>query len=238
MASDRLKTLLVIPTYQESDNIGALLDALPKREDLEILVVDDDSPDGTSRIVEEKAQRDGRIRLLLRKEERGRGLAGRAGYLEGLESGAEAVMEMDADFSHDPRHVDEIMEALKEHDVVLGSRFVKGGCDRRSFSRRLVTRLAGGYIRLVLGVRAKDPTSGFRGFRRRVLEAISPETLQAKDPFIVTEVLYRVKEKKFPIHEVPIVFTDRTKGETKLNWKILGRNLKNVLKLRLNGNIL
>jgi dolichol-phosphate mannosyltransferase len=236
--SHPLKAMVMIPTYQERDNIGRLLEALPRRPDIEIVVVDDSSPDGTWRVVEERAKSDPRIRLLKRETDRGRGTAGRAGYLYCLTHGADLILEMDADFSHDPGTVEAIVDALKEHPVVLGSRFVKGGVDARPFSRKIITRLAGAYIRLFLGVRAKDPTSGFRGFQRRVMEAIAPERLEARDPFIVTEVLYRIRQKGFPIHEIPIRFEDRKKGETKLRSKILFKNLLNVLMLRLGRKLL
>ncbi|HHI68332.1 MAG TPA: glycosyltransferase, partial [Planctomycetes bacterium] len=169
-----VKVAVTVPTYNEAENIGDLLDALLSLpvEGLHVLVVDDDSPDGTWRIVEERARRDDRIHLLHRKENRGRGLAGKAGFLEALRMGADVVVEMDADFSHHPSHVPDHLRALEGGaDVVLGSRAVPGGADLgRPWWRRAVTRAANAYIRLVLGVRVRDCNSGFRCFTREALE--------------------------------------------------------------------
>ncbi len=231
-----VKVVVTVPTYNEAENIGDLLDALLSLpvDGLHVLVVDDDSPDGTWRIVEERAGRDDRIHLLHRRENRGRGLAGKAGFLEALRMGAEVVVEMDADFSHHPSHVPDLLRALEGGaDVVLGSRAVPGGADLgRPWWRRAVTRAANAYIRLVLGVRVRDCNSGFRCFRREALERARVEELEAKGPDIVQELLFRCHRAGLKIVEVPIRFTERERGDSTLNFRILLRGYFAVLRLK------
>lgn len=221
------KVIVMIPTYNEAENIGALLDRIPAG--IEVVVVDDNSPDGTWRLVLDKARVNNRVHLLHRTKDRGRGRAGIAGFRYALENGADYVIEMDGDFSHDPRFLPDIINAAKDADVVLGSR----QADYRGRLRRFMTKLAGLYIRTILGIHVKDPTSGYRCFKRGILEDINLDTLKADDPFIVTEVLYRCHRKGARISEVPIVFRDREKGVSKLGIRILISNLWKVLMLRL-----
>lgn len=218
---------MIIPTYNEADNIGPLLDEISP--DLEVVVVDDNSPDGTWQIVQEKAKANTHIHLLHRTTDRGRGKAGIAGFRYALDKGADYIIEMDGDFSHHPRFIPDLINAMNDADVVLGSRQV----DYRGAMRRFVTKLAGLYIRSILGMHVKDPTSGFRCFKRDILEDIGLDTLKADDPFIVTEVLYRCHKENARIKEVPIVFRDREKGVSKLGIKVLISNLWKVLRLRL-----
>lgn len=230
-----MKTVIVIPTYNERENISKLVDRINSLglEDFEIVVVDDDSPDGTWQVVEDKMRENPHLHLLRRLEERGRGLAGVAGFKYALERGAGRVVEMDGDFSHDPSYIPEFLKAIEESDVILGSRFVgSGGVEGRGLRRRLVSRVAGAYIRLVLGFSVKDPTSGFRCFRKKVLEEIDLSTLNAKGPFIVTEILFRCHRRGFRISEIPIVFRERLHGQSKLGFGVLLGNLFGVLKLR------
>lgn len=228
------KVIVIIPTYNEADNIGSLLDEiLAVAPDSEVVVVDDDSPDGTWQIVLDRSKNDNRIHLLHRKEGRGRGMAGIAGFRYALAHGADYIIEMDGDFSHEPDFIPDLIDGVKDADLVLGSRYVKGGRDCRRFTRRFISRLAGLYIRFISGIHVKDPTSGYRCFKREILEDINIDTLKAKDPFIVTEVLYRCHKERAWLKEVPIVFKDREKGVSKLGLKILLLNLWKVLKLRI-----
>lgn len=230
------KVIVMIPTYNEAENISALLDKiLAISPGSEIVVVDDDSPDGTWQIVSNKAKTDRRIHLLHRTKDRGRGKAGISGFKYALDNGADYIIEMDGDFSHNPRFIPSLLNSIKSADIVLGSRYVKGGRDSRGFLRRCISRFAGFYIRSILGIHVKDPTSGYRCFKRGILGKINLDTLKAEDPFIVTEVLYRSCRMNAKITEVPIVFKDREKGSSKLGPWTLFANLWKVLRLRLLG---
>jgi dolichol-phosphate mannosyltransferase len=230
--------VVVIPTFNERDNIGPLLaELLALPLPLELLVVDDDSPDGTAAVVQAMAEHNPRVHLLLRRGERGRGSAGIAGFKQALAMGAAAIVEMDADFSHHPRHLPAMLEALRGCDVVIGSRFVPGGADlERGRRRQFITRLAGIYVRSVLGIRIRDVSSGFRCFRRKTLESLDFAAILSTGPSVVLELLYRLVLKGWQVCEVPIVFADRRQGQSKLNLRILLQTLLMVLRLKKWGH--
>ena len=234
-----MHTIVFIPTYNEAENIADLIHAilaLPV-EDLGILVVDDRSPDGTGRIVAELAAEDPRIELIERDGPRGRGLAGRVGLAEALARGADRVIEMDGDGSHRPEDIPALLEGASRGDLVIGSRRVRGGEDpERGVGRRIVTTLAGTYLRGLLGIHTLDVTSGFRCYTRRGLERIHPGTLRAEDPFIVTESLFRAYRAGCTVVEIPIRFEERKGGISKLGPGILARYLFKALALRLSGD--
>ncbi len=232
-----MKSMVVILTYNERENIGPLLDEIMNfPEKIEALVVDDDSPDGTWRIVEDYSKKNPRIHLLRRTSEKGRGLAGIAGFKYALENKADYVIEMDGDLSHDPKYIPEFLKKIEDCDMVIGSRLVPGGGEvGRGFLRRLITRLAASYVRTLLRFRVADPTSGYRCYRGKVLEAIDIGSLKARDPFLLTEMLFRCYKKNFRIEELPIVFRDRKFGTSKIGWKILVTYLFKILKLRIRG---
>lgn len=229
-----MKFFLTIPTYNERDNIGPLLSHLLKNgHDMEVIVVDDDSPDRTWEVVEEMARRDSRLRLLHRKEDKGRGKAGVDAFRYALDRGAEVIIEMDADFSHDPRYIPSFLEQIKTHDMVIGSRLVKDGKDvGRSILRKALTYFSNLYIRTWLGLPVKDCTSGFRCFRRRVLEEVDLQSLRASGPAIVEELLFRAHKKGFSICEVPITFSERRAGSSSLSLRRLLEVFLTVLRLR------
>ncbi|MBW2981183.1 polyprenol monophosphomannose synthase [Candidatus Woesearchaeota archaeon] len=218
------KTIVVLPTYNERENIGGIINKILglKIKNLSILIVDDNSPDGTWEIAQELSKKQPRLNLLLRKGKRGRGLAGIEGFRYCLNHGADVIIEMDADFSHDPQYIPLFLEKIKKYDLVLGSRAVKGGKDvGRSFFRRLITKLANSYTRITLGMRIRDCNSGYRCFRRKVLESINLGNIVSEGPSIVQEILYEAYTKRFNIAEVPIIFRNRTMGKTKLRNKDL-----------------
>jgi dolichol-phosphate mannosyltransferase len=227
--------MAMLPTYNEAENIGPLLDAiLAQGPEWEALVVDDDSPDGTWRIVRERAAADPRVHLLHRTKDRGRGLAGIAGFRRAIELGADWVLEMDADFSHNPAHIPAFVEASQRADLVIGSRLVPGGGERgRSPLRGWITQFASFYIRTTLGLPLRDPTSGYRLFSRRLLEAMPWEAMHARGPEIVQEVLVAAGARGFTMLEVPIMFEERRAGQSTFNLKIMIRSFFWVLKLRL-----
>jgi dolichol-phosphate mannosyltransferase len=226
---------VMIPTYNEAENIIPLLKELFLQpiEGMEAVVVDDCSPDGTGRLVEEYAVREPRVHLLSRENRRGRGSAGVDGFRWAMAEGASLILEMDADFSHQPRHIPAMIEALDRADVVLGSRFVGNGTDNhRGLVRRLITKLAGVYVRTLLGLKVRDVSSGFRLFKREVLAQIDLDNLVSAGPSIVLEVLFKTILLGFKVVEVPIQFEDRRQGETKLDNITLMETLVMVLRLR------
>ncbi|MDI6756996.1 MAG: polyprenol monophosphomannose synthase [Endomicrobiia bacterium] len=231
-----MKTVVMIPTYNERENIAALVNGLLKVPAVsDILVVDDDSPDGTWRVVEEIASKEPRVRIIRRLEKRGRGWAGADGFRAALDMGAERVVEMDGDGSHSPEFVGHLASALDDADVAIGSRYVSGGRDiERTILRKAVSAFARRYLAAVLGLSVSDPTSGFRAFRRDALEKIVGY-LKADDPFIVTEVLYYAKKYSMRIKDVPISFLDRLGGKSKLKPSTLAKYLIKVWKLKLAG---
>ncbi len=235
MADERRRIVVMIPTYDEAENIADLvrgLLALPLDADLKVLVVDDDSPDGTGGIAEAMGREDDRVRVLIRTARRGRGAAGLEGFKAALALGANLVVEMDGDLSHSPGHIPDLVAATDRYDVVLGSRFVPGGRDAdRSLVRRFITLLVRLFIRRRFRFRVKDVSSGFRCFRREVLEAIDLDDFISVGPSVVLEVLYKASLRGYRIGEVPIIFVDRKKGKTKLNLRTLFETLVMALKI-------
>ncbi len=228
------RVMAMIPTYNEAANIAPLLEAiLVCGPDLEALVVDDNSPDGTWKFVKDISEKNPRVHLLHRLTDKGRGLAGIAGFREALHLGADWVLEMDADFSHHPRFIPAFMEASKNADLVIGSRMVPGGGEQgRSIIRRQISFFASLFIRLVLGLPVRDPTSGFRLFSRRLLESMPWEAMHAKGPEVVEEVLVAAHARGFKIVEIPILFEERRAGQSSFNLKIMIRVLFSVIRLR------
>ena len=209
----------MVPTYNEKENINTLIDEILKLKikNLHIVVVDDNSPDNTWKIIQEISKKKKKVHLLLRKNDRGRGSAGRDGFIHCLKNDADIIVEMDADMSHNPKYIPVMIKELKNADVILGSRRVKGSKEiGRSRFRRLVTLIANLYITLMLGIRVKDCNSGYRCFKREVLEKIKPEKIESKGPSIVQEVLFKAHLNRFRIKEIPITFINRTKGKSKL----------------------
>lgn len=236
------RVIAMIPTWNESANIEPLVrEVLAASPEMEALVVDDDSPDGTWRIVarmieEERAARPdapSRVHLLHRRTARGRGLAGIAGFREALRLGADRVLEMDADFSHHPRFIPALLAARDRADVVIGSRLVAGGGEvGRSPARRVVTALASRFIRAMLSLPVNDPTSGYRLFSRRCLEALPWEAMRAEGPAVLQEMLLAARARGFTFAEVPILFEERRAGVSSFNPKIARRSLAAIFRLR------
>ena len=230
-----MKTVVIVPTYDESENVVPLLEAIRDLAvpGLEVLVVDDASPDGTAALVRAFAERHPFADVLERTGPRGRGHAGRDGYLAALERGADLVIEMDGDLSHDPRYLPQLIAATAAHDVVLGSRFVPGGSDTdRALWRRVLTVAANFYIRVMFGIAVRDANSGYRCFRREALLAIDPRRLRSAGPAIVQEVLFRAERCGLRVGEVPVAFVERARGDSKLGWLELWQGYVTVLRLR------
>lgn len=234
-----MKILATLPTYNEAGNIGPLMDELLGLDPLlEVLVVDDHSPDGTWRLVEEKARADKRVHLIHRTGERGRGTAGLAAFQFARDSGYDAAVEMDADYSHHPRFIPSLLEPIRQGDadIVIGSRLVAGGGETgRHPLRRGITLAANGYIRMVLKLPVRDCTTGFRTFNRRALEAIPWERLDARGPEIVQEVLIEANRAGLRMVERPILFEERRAGTSTFNYKIMVRSFGYVWRKRGRG---
>ena len=237
-APRRPAVVVTVPTFNEALNIGALLDGLlALGPGFHVLVIDDDSPDGTWRVVAERAAKDERVQLLHRRADKGRGRSGRDGFVRALELGARVVIEMDADLSHQPHYIPEMIRRLNGGPtpvgLVLGSRGAEGGKDAdRGLVRRAITKLANLYIRVVLGVSVRDCNSGFRAWKRETLEAIRVGETFSAGPAIVQELLFKTSRAGVGIAEVPIEFQNRKHGESTLTFGKLLTGYVTVLKLR------
>jgi dolichol-phosphate mannosyltransferase len=231
-------TAVMLPTYNEVENLEKVVEALLAQPlPVQVMVVDDLSPDGTGALADSLAARHpGRVHAVHRTGARGRGRAGAEGLRRCLALPVEAVVEMDADLSHDPDDLPRLVAALARADVAVGSRYVAGGGEtNRPLLRRAISRLANAYLRIVLGVPLRDCSSGYRAFRREILERAHLETLTAPGPQILSEVLWRLRCLHARMVEVPIHFRDREAGVSKLNWRILLLSLWWPLKQRLRG---
>ena len=231
-----MKPAVVVPTYNEAENIRKVTEAILQVEPaITVVIVDDDSPDGTGRIADELARALGRVRVIHRREKRGRGYAGAEGFRYCVAQGFDPIMEMDADLSHDPFYIPQFLAEAKEWDVVIGSRSAPGGgVSGRGIMRRLITACATVYLSAMLGLKGiHDPTSGYRCFRRRVLEQIHLDALTAPGPAIVTEILHRCRG--FRIKEIPILFRDRELGRSKFGLRAMCESLALAARLRLKG---
>ncbi len=231
-----LAVLMTVPTYNEAENIEGLLDRMVALgPEYGVLVVDDRSPDGTSDLVRQyQSRREAHVYLLERRTNRGRGQAGIDGYRQALFMGVPVIGEMDADGSHAPEDLPGMRASLTEEaGGVIGSRLVPGGREEgRTLSRRLLTRAANLYIRMVLGLPYRDATSGFRIFRREVLAAVPWDRLLSRGPSLLQEMLVIIHRTGVRLRESPITFRDRVLGSSTLNRKILLDSLRIVLAFR------
>jgi dolichol-phosphate mannosyltransferase len=218
---------VVLPTYDERDNLERLVRAVRAAlagpaPDHTILVVDDSSPDGTGELADRLAQDDPHLKVLHRPRKEGLGQAYLAGFEQALLAGAELILEMDADFSHDPSYLPRMIEAAAEADLVLGSRYVPGGGIRNwGRLRSFVSRGGCWYARTVLGLPIRDLTGGFKCFRREVLEAVELSRIRSQGYAFQVELTYRALQLGFRVKEIPIVFTDRRVGQSKMSRRIV-----------------
>lgn len=228
-----MKVIAILPTYNERETIEDIVKGISAVDgNIGIIAVDDNSPDLTGKILDELAGPYPGLEVMHRFGRRGRGSAGIAGFKRAIEKGADYIIEMDADLSHDPAYIPDLIEAMKDADLAIGSRYVKGGGDpERDIIRRPISLMANLYIRIVMGIPAvKDCTSGFRCFRRSLLESINLDGLRSNGPSIVTEILFKCKN--YRIKEVPIVFKERRGGNSKFNLKAMADSLGLALRLR------
>ena len=219
---------LILPTYNEAENVGPIVAAAGEvlaraaPEGFRVLIVDDGSPDGTGELAEQLAAEHEWVSVLHRTEKAGIGPAYLAGFRHALAGGAGYVMEMDSDFSHDPADLARLLAAAYDGaDLVLGSRYVPGGGVRNwGLLRRMISEGGSTYARIVLGLKVKDLTGGFKCFRRDVLETIQLDSVRSRGYAFQVELTYRAVQAGFRVVEVPIVFRDRERGQSKMSWRI------------------
>ena len=230
-----MKKLVIIPTYNEKENIEAIINAvLGLGEGFHILVVDDSSPDGTAEIVKNlQKQHSHYLHLTLRRVKDGLGKAYIHGFKWAIENHYDYIFEMDADFSHNPKDLPKLYEACKKADMSVGSRYSQGvNVVNWPMGRVLLSYFASRYVRIVLGIPVFDTTAGFVCFKRQTLEKIGLEKIKLKGYGFQVEMKYRVFKKGLKIEEVPIVFTNRQLGESKMNGGIIGEAIFGILNLR------
>ena len=228
------RACVVLPTYDESENLPqiapAILAADPR---LDVLVVDDNSPDGTGALADALAAREPRLTVLHRARKEGLGRAYLAGFAEALRAGYGRILEMDADFSHDPSRLPAMLQASESADLVLGSRYVEGGGTMNwGLGRRLLSKGGSLYARTILGVPIRDLTGGFKCFRREVLEAIDLPSVRSGGYAFQIELTYRAVRRGFRVREIPITFVDRRVGKSKMSRRIVAEALWMVWKIR------
>ena len=229
------RALVIVPTYNEFENIARIIErVLAQDPRLEILIVDDGSPDGTAAIVQGIMERDQRVHILCRPKKMGLGTAYLAGFKWALERTYDCIFEMDADFSHDPNHLPVFLDAIKDADLVLGSRYRDGKVTVVNWPirRLLLSYYANVYSRIVTGLELWDATGGFKCFRRAVLEAIDLNAVKSNGYAFQIEMSFRAFKRGFRIVEIPIVFTDRTEGHSKMSKSIVREAVWMVWRLR------
>ncbi|MFH2035115.1 MAG: polyprenol monophosphomannose synthase [Candidatus Zixiibacteriota bacterium] len=228
------RALIIFPTYNEKENIEKIVAVvLPLDPRINVLIVDDSSPDGTGEIADKMAASDSRINVLHRKNKEGLGRAYIAGFEWGIKEKYDFLFEMDADFSHGPEFIKDFLIAIKDADLVLGSRYISGvNVVNWPMSRLLLSYFANVYSRIVTGMPVRDATGGFKCFRREVLEAIDLDAIKSNGYTFQIEVSMRVWKKGFRIKEIPIVFTDRQEGASKMSKKIIREAIWMVWYLR------
>jgi len=218
-----MKALLIIPTYNERENISRIISiVLEKQAELEVLIVDDNSPDGTAQIVKDMMASESRIHILERPGKMGLGSAYVQGFKYALDKGYDFILEMDADFSHNPDDVPRLIAAAQSKDLVIGSRYCNGvNIVNWPIKRLLISYFASKYVRAITGMPVKDPTGGFKCFRRKVLESINLDKILSDGYAFQIEMNFRAWVKGFRMHEIPIVFTERLNGVSKMNRHIV-----------------
>lgn len=229
------KILVIIPTYNELQNIKNLIpEVLSKDERIDILIVDDNSPDNTADYVEELSKSNQRVKLIKRPFKMGLGTAYLSGFKYALEKSYDYIFEMDADFSHDPDEIPAFIEAIKDADLVLGSRYINGvRVLNWPMQRLLLSFFASVYTKIITGLPVRDATGGYKCFRRKVLESIDLDRVKSNGYSFQIEMTFKAYKKGFRIKEIPIVFVDRVKGKSKMSKKIVREAVIMVWILRI-----
>jgi len=230
-----MKTAIIIPTFNEKDNIQELIPKIFSLNipDLHIIVVDDNSPDGTGKIVSDMKKTDARIHSIHREKKMGLGTAYQDGFRYAFNEGAEHFFEIDADFSHDYKIIPQFLDTISEADLVVGSRYIPGGKTMNwNLSRRLVSHFGNVYARVVLGLPIRDLTTGYKCYHRRVIEYLATQPIDSIGYVFQVETSYLAHKKGFRVKEIPITFVERRSGTSKFNFRIIWESFWRVWKLR------
>jgi dolichol-phosphate mannosyltransferase len=228
-----MNAVIVIPTYNEKDNLSRLIAAVRKQHiDADILIVDDNSPDGTGLLADEFARQDSRIKVLHREKKDGIGRAYREGFQWALTHGYDILLQMDADLSHDPNALPEFLEKIRDYDAVFGSRYYKGiRVHNWSFKRLLLSKTSNDFIRLMLRLNSTDITTAFKCFRREVLESVDLNSCKGRQNAFLIELVFRVIKGGFRTTEIPFTFREREQGESKMEFRVAVESLWTVARL-------
>ncbi len=229
------KSLIIIPTFNELENVKKLIpDVLNRYNNMDILIVDDNSPDGTADFVIEFGKADDRVKILKRQRKMGLGTAYVAGFKYALQHNYDFVFQMDADYSHDPKEIQNFLNAIETYDLVLGSRYLTGvNVINWPMRRLLLSYFANLYTRIITGLPVKDTTAGYKCFRRKVLEEINLDKIKSNGYAFQIEMIFKAWKKGSKIGEIPIIFIDRTSGTSKMSRKIVREAIFMVWKLRI-----
>jgi dolichol-phosphate mannosyltransferase len=224
------RVVMVVPTYDEVDNVAWIVGRLRQAQPaVDVLVVDDNSPDGTGKVADELAAADPAVQVLHRTQKGGLGAAYKHGFRVALDAGYEVIGEMDADGSHQPEQLQRLLDALQDADLVIGSRWIPGGSVVNwPFRRELLSRGGNLYVRMLLGVQVRDATAGFRLFRRSALEAIDLDSVESTGYVFQTDMVSRCLRLGLRVREVPIEFVERVRGDSKMSGQVALESLRRV----------
>lgn len=229
------KSLVIIPTFNELDNIKKLIpDILGRYDNVDVLIVDDNSPDGTGNYVKELSEKNNKVKIIQRESKMGLGTAYIAGFKYALQQNYDFIFEMDADYSHDPAEIENFLNAIENYDLIVGSRYLTGvNVINWPMRRLLLSYFANVYTRFITGLPIHDTTGGFKCFRRKVLESIELDKVKSNGYAFQIEMSFKAWKKGFKVGEIPIIFIDRQKGMSKMSKKIVREAVFMVWKLRL-----
>ena len=233
-----MRAMVILPTYNEKENIEGIIDKIFKLDEIGVVIVDDGSPDGTGAVADALAAKNPNRIHVIHRQERGRASAGFVGFKYALTHDVDYVIEMDADFSHDPADIPRLLNMAQEYDVVIGSRYAPGGTDGdRTFIREVISKFASLYTRLLLGWPIKDWSGGYKCYSKQALASLDFSKFHSKGYAVGMETLYRLSKNGYSIVEIPITFEDRRLGQSKFSWHHIVEYFQTSAKLRLGQNL-
>ncbi len=232
-----MKKVILVPTYNEAGNIENLVSRISALSlGFDILVIDDNSPDGTGKLAERLSEKEACVKVLHRQKKEGLGRAYRDGFKWALKDGYDIILQMDADLSHDPNALPEFLKQIESHDAVFGSRYLNGvRVQNWSFKRLVLSKVSNEFVRIMLGLPSTDTTTAYKCFRRKVLEAIDWDRLRGRQNAFLIELVWETVTLGFTTKEIPFTFTERESGESKMNLKVAAESLMTVIRLFFQG---